>query len=180
MIPLGVYDNPYLPPFVAQRPRVEPVKSIQQAPQLQIPGSLTYSQIQPVNGFPGARAYADTLAAGSSAIISESDPSIARVYVVAKDLNNQIIVQGYRLTQEEEPKAVTLEDLNAKMNALLNRMDKYEEDQHAKPHTEPARKNNGSTPSAASKSSTTGNWGQQSSGGNNEDFAKRPTNQAGT
>lgn len=155
------------------------MKPAQQAPQLQIPGSLTYSQIQPVNGFPGARAYADTLAAGSSAIIAESDPAIARVYVVAKDLNNQIIVQGYSLTPEDEPKAVTLEDLNVKMNALLNRMDKYEEDQHAKSHSEPARKNNGSAPSAASKSSTTGNWSQQPTVGDNEAFAKRPTNPAG-
>ena len=175
---MGVYDNPYLPPFVAQRPRVEPIKMSQQPPQLQMPGSLKYSQIQPVNGYSGARAYADTLASGASEIISESDPNIARVYVVAKDMNNQIIVQGYQLIPEDEPKPVTLEDLNAKMNALLNRMDKYEEDQHAKPSTEPAWKTNGPETSAASKSTATGNRSQQPASGNNENPPKRPQNPA--
>ena len=94
---MGVYDNnPYLPPLAANRPRMEPPRQIQ-TPQISIPGSLNYSQIQPVSGFDGARAFANGLAIGSSAIIAESDPNIARVYIVAKDANGQTIVEGYKL-----------------------------------------------------------------------------------
>lgn len=159
---MGVYDNPYLPPFVAQRPRVEPVKA---PPQLSIPGSVNYSQIQPVNGFAGARAFAANLAVGSSAIIAESDPNIARVYIVAKDANNQTIVEGYRLIREEEPKPVTMDDLSAQMSELLNRMNKLEEDQHAnKSVSESTRKNVGTTAPATPKSQSNGHWNQQPAG----------------
>lgn len=160
---MGVYDNPYLPPFVAQRPRVEPVKS---PPQLSIPGSLNYSQIQPVNGFAGARSFANNLAVGSSAIIAESDPNLARVYIVAKDANSQLIVEGYKLIPDEEPKPVTMDDLSAQMHEILNRINKLEEDQNAKPIPESTRKNVGPTAPANPKSQPAGNYSQQPGGSN--------------
>ena len=166
---MGAFDNPYLPSFASQRPRVEPVKT---PPQLSIPGAMNYSQIQPVNGFAGARAFASNLAIGSSAIIAESDPNLARVYVVAKDANGQIIVEGYRMIPDEEPKPVTMDDLSVQMNEILNRLNKLEEDQNAKPLSEPARKNAIPATSATPKSQSNGHWGQQSSGNDTANATK--------
>ena len=131
---INPYSNPYLPAFVSQRPRVTNT----------IPGPTSvgcvYSQIHPVNGFEGARAY--NLAAGSSEILAEADPNIARVYIVACDANGQKFVEGYRLIKEEEPKPTTMEDLNAKLNELLGRMNKLEERESAddQSYHGPARK----------------------------------------
>lgn len=115
------YANPYLPSFVNQRPRLNDTKPVPMY------GS-TFSQIHPVSGFEGARNYANGLANGSSEILSESDPEIARVYIVAKDQNGQTFMQPFRLVAEEEPKPVTMDDLNTKMSELLERMNKLEED----------------------------------------------------
>ena len=120
---INPYANPYLPSFVNQRPRVN-------NSQFQMPiNAPVYSQIRSTNGFDGARTYAsNNLTPGSSDIVAESDPNVARVYIVAKDQNNQIIVEGYRLIREEEPKPVTMDDLNTKMSELLERMNKLEEE----------------------------------------------------
>jgi len=119
---INPYANPYLPSFVNQRPRIAEVPAI---------GTPVYSQIQSVNGFEGAKSYAtNRLTPGSSGIIAESDPNMARIYIVAKDQNNQIIVEGYRLVREEEPKPITMDDLNSKMSELLDRMNKLEEERN--------------------------------------------------
>lgn len=131
------YANPYLPTFANQRPRINDTKPVQ--PQY-IP--TQYSQIHPVNGFDGARSYASNLAPGSSEIVSESDPNIARVYIVAKDMTGQIIVEGYSIFHEEEPKPVTMDDLNSKINELLDRIDKLEE---GKNNDKPGDRINGET-----------------------------------
>lgn len=154
---MGVYDNnPYLPPFAANRPRIEPPRQIQ-TPQISIPGSLNYSQIQPVSGFDGARAFANGLAIGSSAIIAESDPNIARVYIVAKDANGQSIVEGYKLIPDEEPKPKTMDDLSAQMSEIISRLNKLEEDQNAKPLSDTSRKNAGATSTTVAKPQPTAN-----------------------
>ena len=161
---MNPYANPYLPSFVNQRPRVNDVKTL---PQIQpMVTTPSYSQIRSVNGFDGARNYASSnLAPGASDIVAESDPNIARVYIVAKDSNGQTIVEGYRLIHEEEPKPVTMDDLNSKMSELLDRMNKLEEERYAKPGTDASWKNAGATASANSRSSTNGSWSQQSAGG---------------
>ena len=138
------YANPYLPSFVNQRPRINnPLQ-----PNT-IPLIPSYKQINSISGFEGARQYAmNQLTQGSSEIIAESDPNTARIYIVAKDQNNQIIVEGYSLIPEIEPKPITMDDLNNKMSELLDRMNKLEEEQNnGKPVCEPSgktqRKSNG-------------------------------------
>ena len=121
---INPYANPYLPAFAANRPRIENQSAVQK-PSMSV-GGLVYKQIQPVNGFEGADAYAQTLAAGSSDICSESDPSIPRVYIVAKDANGQCFVQGCDMTLVDRPKPVTMDDLNAKMSELIDRVKKLE------------------------------------------------------
>lgn len=120
------YANPYLPSFVNQRPRMnEPLPT----PNLQFSG-VTYGQIHPVNGFDGARAYANTLANGASEILPDSDPNIARVYMVAKDQNGQVYLQGCNVTPIEEPKPVTMDDLSSQMSQILERLNKLEAEKH--------------------------------------------------
>lgn len=122
---INPYANPYLPSFISQRPRInDPVKIPTAVPNY----NSTFSQIHSVNGFEGARNYASGLSLGSSEIVSESDPETARIYIVAKDQNGQIFMQPFKLIAEEEPKPVTMDDLNQKMSELLERMNKLEED----------------------------------------------------
>lgn len=168
------YANPYLPSFVNQRPRVNNGNT----PLLMNSPVTTpvYSQIQPVNGFDGARAYAENnLTPGSSNIVAESDPNIARVYIVAKDQNNQTIVEGYRLVKEEEPKPITMDDLNAKMSELLERMNKLEEEKNnAKSGSDASwkapRQQNDTRVQSGSRNGAGFN---QSAGGNPADDTKR-------
>lgn len=84
------------------------------------------NQIQSVAGFDGARNHARTLTNGSSEIVSDSDPNLARIYIVAMDHNGSPIVQGFNLIPVEEPKPVTIDDLNDKMNILIERLDQLE------------------------------------------------------
>ena len=148
------YANPYLPSFVNQRPRINDIKPI---PTVSMP---SYTQIRSVNGYSGAREYiANNLTPGSSDIVAESDPNTARVYIVAKDQNGQPIVEGYTLIHEEEPKPVTMDDLNAKMSELLNRMNRLEEQNNAESNSESSRKNIPASPSnAKSQSSSPRNY----------------------
>ena len=130
---INPYANPYLPSFVNQRPRINDNRSPMTTPVF----GTSYSQIHPVSGFDGARNYAANLANGSSEIVPESDPEIARVYIVAKDQNGQVLMQPFRLIPEEEPKPVTMDDLNSKMSELLERMNKLEEERaNGKPGNE--------------------------------------------
>ena len=164
------YANPYLPSFVNQRPRMNDVKM---QPSV---GSVVFSQIHPVKGYEGADAYSATLAAGSSEILSESDPNIARIYVVAKDQNGQTFVQGFGLVPDERPKPITMDDLNAKMSELLERMDKLETEKV----TVNAQPNNGSSwkgpkqsnDSRAQSNVRDGQSGRESSGNANENAGK--------
>ena len=143
------YANPYLPSFVNQRPRINDFKPV--VPTVTMP---SYSQIQSVNGYSGAREYAlNNLAPGSSAIIAESDPNTARVYIVAKDQTGQPIVEGYSLIHEEEPKPVTMDDLSAKMSELLDRMNKLEEKNNGEPNTTAAWTINSTSPGDANRKS---------------------------
>ena len=123
------YANPYLPSFVNQRPRID--NQAIPIPMNQPVSAASFVQIRSVHGFDGARNYAaNNLLPGSSDIISENDPNTMRIYIVAKDQNNQTIVEGFRLIPEEEPKPVTMDDLNSKMSELLDRMNKLEEERN--------------------------------------------------
>ena len=125
------FANPYLPSFVNQRPRINGMQLPSPAPSVTVPNNPVYSQIRSANGFDGARSYAaNNLMPGSSDIIAESDPNMARVFIVAKDQGGQVIVEGYRLIREEEPKPITMDDLNSKMSELLDRMNKLEEERN--------------------------------------------------
>ena len=122
------YANPYLPSFVSQRPVINNQQPVSlPTPQLNYSG-VQFGQIHPVSGFEGADAYAGSLANGASEILAEKDPNLARVYVTAKDSNGQIFVQGFNLIPVERPKAITMDDLNSKMNQMLERLSKLEED----------------------------------------------------
>ena len=117
------YANPYLPSFVNQRPRMnDPLPT----PQMNFSG-VNFGQIHPVNGFAGARGYANNLANGASEILAENDPNLARIYIVAKDQNGQVFVQGANLIMIEEPKPVTMDDLSNTMSQILDRLNKLEE-----------------------------------------------------
>ena len=134
------YANPYLPAFVNQRPRVNDAANLAM-PQNYL-ATQTFSQIHSVKGFEGADSYVMGLSNGSSEIVSDSDPNLARIYVTAKDGNGQTFVQAFDLVSVERPKPVTMDDLSAKMNELLNRMNKLEEDKrNAKPNYVPSDKN---------------------------------------
>ena len=118
--------NPYLPVFANQRPRInEPLPT----PQLNFSG-IQYGQIHPVNGFDGARAYANSLANGASEILPDSDPNVARIYMVAKDANGQVYLQGCAVTPIEEPKPITMDDLSSQMSQILERLNKLEADKN--------------------------------------------------
>ena len=117
------YADPYVPGFVGQRPRIQP--SPQTASRY---NPNVYGQIQPVAGFDGARDFAtNRLSPNSSAIIAESDPNLARVYVVAKDQNSGILVSGYDLVPVVEPKPITMQDISVQLNDIQSRLIKLEE-----------------------------------------------------
>lgn len=119
-----LYGNPYLPSFVRNQPKMaDPALNM---PQTVLPTRAT--QINTAQGFAGARQYAMNLTNGSSEIIAEADPNIARVYVIAVDQNGQRYVRGFRLIEEEEPKPITMDDLNLKMNEVLERLNHLEEE----------------------------------------------------
>ena len=118
------YANPYLPSFVSQRPVMN---SQQPTPQMNYSG-INFGQIHSVRGFDGARAY--NLANGASEILAEEDPNMARIYICAKDANGQMLVQGFDLVPVEEPKPVTMDDINNKMNRILERLNKLEVEQN--------------------------------------------------
>ena len=113
------YANPYLPSFVNQRPTI----NNQQPLPSPVP-SMSFNQIHSVKGFEGARGY--NLANGASEILADDDPNLARVYICAKDANGQLFLQGFDLVPVEEPKPVTMDDINSKMNRILERLDKLE------------------------------------------------------
>ena len=168
---MNPYANPYLPSFVNQRPRMNDAKPVTQFPVT----TPSYVQIRSVNGYPGARSYAEnTLAPGSSDIIAEGDPSIPRVYIVAKDSTGQSIVEGYRLIHEDEPKPITMDDLNAKMTELLERMNKLEDknnESNAKPSNGNFEQNHASG-TAVARTQPVGRSNQQPTGGNTTNAAK--------
>ncbi len=116
------YDDPYVPGFVNQRPR------LQAAPQpVQGYKPNVYGQIQSVNGFDGARDFAlNRLTPGSSTIIAEADPNLARVYIVAKDQNSLVLATGYDLTPVEEPKPITMQDISNQLADIQGRLNKLE------------------------------------------------------
>ena len=123
------YANPYLPSFVNQRPVIgnpAPGNNLP-TPQMNYSG-VQFGQIHSVKGFDGARAYANGLANGASEIVAESDPNLARAYIVAKDANGQVYIQGGNFIPIEEPKPVTVDELNDNMNAILEKLNKLEED----------------------------------------------------
>ncbi len=118
----NVYGDPYVPDFAKQRPR------IQQQMSAPVIGRMIYDQIQSVTGFEGAREFANTrLGNGASCIIAESDPNIARIYVIAKDQNGSIILSGYDLSPVEEPKPITMQDISTQLSDIQNRITKLEE-----------------------------------------------------
>ena len=123
------YANPYLPSFVNQRPVIgNPVPGNNlPTPQMNYSG-VQFGQIHSVNGFDGARAHANNLVNGASEIVAEGDPNLSRCYIVAKDANGQIYVQGGNFVPIEEPKPVTVDELNDKMNAILEKLNKLEEE----------------------------------------------------
>ena len=162
------YANPYLPSFVNQRPRVNQFQPMNPVTN---PGFMpttanyqppSYSQIHSVKGFDGARAY--SMANGASEILAEIDPNLARVYVVAMQADGQRLVQGFDLVPVEEPKPVTMDDLNTKMNALLERIDKLEEEK-VKTNDQPVRSNSWNNASNA-KSGHAGNSATGRNGSN--------------
>lgn len=119
----NVYADPYVPDFAKRRPRIQ-----QQVPATPVYKPQIYDQIQSVLGFEGAREFANTrLSNGASCIIAEGDPNLARVYVVAKDQNGSILLSGYRLTPEEEPKPITMQDISEQLADIQNRITKLEE-----------------------------------------------------
>lgn len=119
-----VYGNPYLPSFIRNQPKMTdpvPVMPMQALP-------TKACQITSVEGFAGARAHAGSLTNGSSEIVAESNQDLARVYVVVVGQNGQQYVQGFDLVPVQEPKAVTMDDLNEKMNKVLERLNQLEEE----------------------------------------------------
>ena len=167
------YANPYLPAFVNQRPRID--NSIPQ-PMTPAISSPSFTQIRSASGFEGARSHAmNRMLPGSSDILAEADANIPRIYFVAKDQDNQVIVEGYRLIKEEEPKPVTMDDLNAKMSELLDRMNKLEEENRNgnKPGSGTAWKApRQQNEPRVSESSRNGAGNGQSAGGNAADATK--------
>ena len=119
------YANPYLPAFVNQRPTINNPQV--PTPQMNYSG-VQFGQIHSVSGFDGARSYANNLANGASEILAEKDPNLARAYIVAKDENGQVYIQGGNFVPIEEPKPVTVDELNDKMNKILEKLNKIEED----------------------------------------------------
>ena len=170
---MNPYANPYLPAFVNQRPRINDIGGIKP-----IMNQLRYTQIDSVNGFGGAREFVqNNLAPGASGIVAEADPNTARIYICAKDSTGQIYVEGYRLIHEDEPKPVTMDDLNAKMSELLDRMNKLEEERNDDQSGGRSVWKNGPANAAASKHQPNGNRNGQSSVGP-ADGAKRPEDSA--
>ena len=155
------YANPYLPSFVNQRPRMnEPLPT----PQMQYSG-VNFGQIHSVRGFEGARAY--NLANGSSEILAEEDPNLARVYIVAKDANGQMFVQGANLVMIDEPKPVTMDDLSTQMSQILDRLNKLEADKNDQPVPTNAAKNARQFNGAGVQSGSRNGSGNAESGSSN-------------
>ena len=165
-----LYGNPYLPPFVRNQPKVAD-------PAFQPVLPTKASQINSVNGFAGAHQYVAGLTNGSSEIVAEADPNVSRVYVVVVDQNGQRYVQGFRLIPEEEPKPITMDDLNEKMNTVLDRLNQLEAERKtvdAKPNFRNAEQ---SKPAPAIDRNVTG--GKRSDGANQSDGVHRSENAAG-
>ena len=121
---INPYANPYLPSFVNQRPVINNQSpNVLPTPQMNYSG-IQYGQIHSVKGFAGARAY--NLANGASEILADEDPNVSRVYIVAKDANGQLFIQGGDFVPIEEPKPVTMDDISTKMNQILERLNKLE------------------------------------------------------
>ena len=150
------YANPYLPSFVNQRPSMNNPQV--PAPQMNYSG-IQFTQIHSVEGFSGARTYANSLANGASEILAEKDPNLARAYIVAKDENGQIYIQGGNFIPIEEPKPVTVDELNDNMNMILEKLNKLEED---KTDGQPIRSNSWKgQKQSGDAGSRTGNRGSQ-------------------
>ena len=167
-----VYGNPYLPSFVRNQPKIADPTPGFQTPVL----PTKVSQINSVQGFSGAHQYAASLANGSSEILAETDPDTPRVYVVVVDQNGQRYVQGFRLVPEEEPKPVTMDDLNDKMSAVLERLERLEAERktgNGQPNYRNAEqsKHNSSNDRNAPVS-------KRPDGGNQPDGSHRPENAA--
>lgn len=144
------YANPYLPSFVSQRPVMNNQPVNLPTPQMNYSG-MNFGQIHSVKGFDGARAY--NLANGASEILADDDPNLARIYITARDANGQMLVKGYDLVEVEEPKPVTMDDINSKMNDILNRLDRLE-----------VERNDQSIHGSAWRNTKPGNAGIQSNG----------------
>ena len=166
---MNPYANPYLPAFVNQRPRINNIQPNVSSSAIGVP---TYAQIHSVCGFEGARNY--NLAPGSSEILAESDPNTARVYIVACDANGQKFMKAFKLIEEEEPKPITMDDLNAKMSQLLDRMDKLEEEKK-NDQSDSKYSSNGPKQSYDARNQSNGRNGsgsEKSSGSNSANDAK--------
>lgn len=164
------YANPYLPSFVNQRPVINNPQSVNiPTPQMNFSG-VQFGQIHSVNGFDGARTYANSLANGASEIVAEGDPNLSRCYIVAKDQNGQVFIQGGNFVPVEEPKPVTVDELNTKMNVILDKLNKLEED----------RSNDQSIRNASWKGQKqSGNAGSQSGGRNGPNGPESGNNYVG-
>ena len=117
-----VFGNPYLPSFVRSQPKAADPMPFQQ-PALPV----KTCQIQSVAGFQGARQHASKLTNGSSELVADIDQNLSRIYAVVIDQNGQQFIQGFDLIPVEEPKPVTIDDLNDKMNKVLERLNQLEE-----------------------------------------------------
>lgn len=164
------YANPYLPSFVNQRPKINDPSMMPTVAGYQ---SAVFSQIHSVKGFEGAENY--NLANGASEILAESDPNMARIYVVAKDANGQMLIQGFNLIPVERPKPVTMDDLSSQMNRILDRLEKLEgEHRNEQPISGNAWKNNSKQSGHAANQSNgkNGQGSQEFTNGYGTDVAK--------
>lgn len=117
-----VFGNPYLPEFVRNQPKM--FNPTVNPPVGGLPTKA--NQITSVQGFSGARQHATTLTPGSSEIVAEASSDMARVYITVVDSSGKQYVQGFDLVPVQEPKEITMDDLNATMNKVLARLDQLE------------------------------------------------------
>ena len=168
-----VYGNPYLPSFVRNQPTMaNPVPGVT-SPVL----PTKVNQITSVQGFAGAHQYAANLANGSSEILAETDQNTPRIYVVVVDQNGQRYVQGFRLTPEEEPKPVTMDDLNSKMYVVLDRLGQLEQERMMRHDKSDFRNAGQGKPVAPNDRRIEGL--QRSNGGDQSDGSDRSANAGG-